>query len=135
EAGDEDADVLLEEHFHLRTDAVREGGEEVHGEGLVGEVAGLLDLLTQLVGAEGGGAHDAEPAGVGDGGDEAGERDAAHAGEKDGVLDAEAVADGGVEGVVHGFSPIELFGDFRWFRCWWGAWGETTFKSGLGLRG
>src|SRR5207249_11262481 len=105
---DEDADVLLEEHLHLRADAVGQRGEEVDGEGLVGEVAGLLDLLTQLRGAESRGAHDAEPAGVGDSGDEARERDAAHAGEEDGVLDAEAVADGGVEGIVHGFSPTEF---------------------------
>ena len=48
EAGDEDADVLLEEHLHLRADAVGDRGEEVDGEGLVGEVAGLLDLLAEL---------------------------------------------------------------------------------------
>jgi hypothetical protein len=53
-------------------------------------------------GAEGGGAHDAEAAGVGDGGDELVEGDAAHAGEENGVLDAEQVADGGVERMMHG---------------------------------
>ena len=96
-------------------DAVGQRGEEVDGERLVGEVAGLLDLLTELLGAERGGAHNAEPAGVGDGGDEAGERDAAHAGEEDGILDAEAVADGGVEGVVHGYGSLR---EFVW-QIWW----------------
>src|SRR5439155_18811133 len=115
--------------------AVGERGEEVDGEGLVGEVAGLLDLLAELVGAEGCGAHNAKPAGVGDGGDKARERDAAHTGEEDGVLDAEAVADRGVEGVVHmGRSLRGVCFSFLWFQMIGGRRREGNIYVRVRLR-
>ena len=51
----------------------------------------------KIVGRQRRGAHDAEAARVGDGGDERGHRDAAHACQQDGMLDAEEVADRGAQ--------------------------------------
>ena len=104
EPGDEDVHVLLEDDAHVGADHLRVGREEVDGERLVGEVTGLADLFSQRGRVEGGGADDAEPAGVGDGGDEPGHGDAAHTGEEDRVVDAELIAEWCVKGVVHGDS-------------------------------
>ena len=101
EAGDERAHVLVEDDLHLRADHVGDRREQVDGEGLVGQIARLPDLRSQLVRAHRRGADDAEPAGVRDGGDERRRRDAAHAREEDRILDTEEVADGRVEWIVH----------------------------------
>ena len=90
------------------------GDEDVDAEGTVGEVLDAADLLFEAIGGEPGGAEHAEPAGVGDRGDELRSGDAAlsttdggaHAGQRDGVLDVEQVAHFGVQdGSIHGSHP------------------------------
>src|SRR5207244_4272663 len=87
--------------LHVRADALGVWREEIDGERLVSQIAGLANLFSQVGRSECGGAHDAEPAGVRDGGDKVRHGDAAHTGEEDRVLNAKLVAEWRVKGVVH----------------------------------
>ena len=97
EPRNEDTHALVEDHLHLRADHVGDRRQQIDGERLVREVARLFDLLAQHRGVHRRAADDAKAAGVGDGGDERGGRDAAHPREKDRVLDTEEIADGCVQ--------------------------------------
>ena len=95
-AGHDHGDVLVDDDLG---DLVRERAHEhhVHAEGPVGLLAELVDLVTEPVGV---GVHrgdDAEAAGLGDGGGEAGIGNPGHAALEHGLLDTEKVTDGGAQ--------------------------------------
>ena len=69
--------------------ALRQRGEQVDAERLVGELAYAAHLVVELLRRHRGRTECAEAAGVGHRGDDALVGDAAHSGEHDGVLDAE----------------------------------------------
>ena len=93
ETGDEEPGPAVDDVLHLRGEVVGERGQQVHAEGLGGELPDLGDLFDHLLPAHRGGAHAAEAAGFADGGHEAVVGHAAHAGQHDGVLDLENIGE------------------------------------------
>jgi hypothetical protein len=97
EPGDEGAGAAFDDHVDGGQHLVRQGGEQVHAERLVRQPAHLLHLLADALRWLRRHAERAEAARFGDRGADPRVGDAAHAGQEDRVLDAEAVADRGAE--------------------------------------
>ena len=91
-SGDEDLDLLLDHHGHVRAHHVGDRRQQIDGERLVGQLAGLADFGAQIVGAQRRGADHAESARVGNRGDQLVHRDAAHSGEQDRIFDSKVIA-------------------------------------------
>ena len=91
-SGDEHLDLFLDHHGHVRAHHVGNRREQIDGERLVGQLASLADFCAQIVGAQRRSANHAEPAGVGNCGDQLMHRDAAHPGEQNRILDSKIIA-------------------------------------------
>jgi hypothetical protein len=81
QAGDEDGDLLFEDDVHQLVGVGQAlGQKQVDAEDLAGEALGLPDLIPERLGVQHRASQDAQAAGVGDGGRQLGQGDAAHAG-------------------------------------------------------
>ena len=86
ETGHEGGGTTFDEEFHVLDEGVGECGEEVNAEWLVGCRLGAGNLLGQYFRAHGARTEAAVTPSIGNSGGECGVRNAAHAGQHDGVF-------------------------------------------------
>ena len=114
EAGDKGRGTAFDDDVGGTLQRFRHGGEKIDAKWLVGQIAGFGDFRLDLLRRTARHAERAETARVGDGGAQFGVGDSAHAGQQDGIIDLQQIAEWRADG--HQASPVifRLFVSVPW---------------------